>query len=75
MAGAGFLVVFILTLKGSWETGDYLTLVVLFALGILFFVSGILIKRWAKRNGKNKQYRRMRECGIIIEVGKHLLKQ
>lgn len=51
-AGVGILFVFILTLKGSLRDGDYLTLVMLFALGMLFFVSGTLVKRWAKKNGK-----------------------
>ena len=51
-AGVGILFVFILTLKGSLRDGDYLTLVVLFALGMLFLVPGILIIKWTKKNGK-----------------------
>ncbi|MBQ3163152.1 MAG: hypothetical protein IJC02_01225 [Lachnospiraceae bacterium] len=54
MIGAGLaaLVLFVLLLKDSFNAGDYLSLVVVFLLSMLFIVPGILIIRWAKKNGK-----------------------
>lgn len=51
-AGVGGLVLFLLLLLDSFNGGDYLSLIVVFALSMLFLVPGILIVRWAKKNGK-----------------------
>ena len=54
MIGAGLagLVLFLLLLFNSFNAGDYLSLIVVFLLSMLFIVPGILIIRWAKKNGK-----------------------
>lgn len=51
--GVGSFSIFVLTLKGSLVAGDYLTLLILFFMSIVFFGVGIWIINWAKKNGKN----------------------
>ena len=51
-AGIGIFVVFVLTINGSLADGDYLTLIILFMLSMLFIVPGTMVKRWARKNGK-----------------------
>lgn len=52
-AGATVLVLVLALLMDSFNGGDYLSLIVLFVLSMLFLVPGILIVVWAKKNGKD----------------------
>lgn len=50
--GAVFLFIFILALPELLSGKDYITLCILFFVGVACITSGILIKRWARKNGK-----------------------
>lgn len=51
-AGALSLLIFILVLPELLSGKDYISLCIIFFVGIACVTSGILIKRWARKNGK-----------------------
>lgn len=50
--GAAISLVFFGSLKQYLSDGDYLSIIVLFAMCIIPIIAGILIIRWARKNGK-----------------------
>lgn len=52
VAGVVFLTVFVLVLQELLAGGDYISLIIMFVVGVICIISGILVKRWARKNGK-----------------------
>ncbi len=50
--GVVFLSAFVLLLPELLGGRDYISLIMMFVLGVVGIVSGILVKRWAHKNGK-----------------------
>ncbi len=51
-AGVVFLIVFVLALPELLAGGDYISLIIMFVVGVICIISGILVKRWACKTSK-----------------------